>query len=72
MIVVYLNGRQTPVEAGTSLDSLLHRQQQSLNLPVETPMAVELNTRVIRRQDWSMTPLGDGDRIEIVRLVGGG
>ena len=34
--------------------------------------AVELNERVIRKVDYSDTPLREGDRLEIVRLVGGG
>ncbi len=34
--------------------------------------AVELNGTVIRRADHGTTPLREGDRLEIVRLVGGG
>ncbi len=34
--------------------------------------AVELNGRVIPRRDQAVTPLREGDRLEIVRLVGGG
>lgn len=34
--------------------------------------AVELNGEVIRRADHSATPLKEGDRLEVVRLVGGG
>lgn len=34
--------------------------------------AVELNGTVIRRADHGATPLREGDRLEIVRLVGGG
>lgn len=34
--------------------------------------AVELNGEVIRRADHPATPLRDGDRLEVVRLVGGG
>ncbi len=34
--------------------------------------AVELNGVVIRRADHGTTPLGEGDRLEVVRLVGGG
>jgi len=35
-------------------------------------VAVELNKKIIRRRDWKETPLSDGDRVEIVQLVGGG
>lgn len=34
--------------------------------------AVELNGEVIRRAEHGATPLQEGDRLEIVRLVGGG
>lgn len=34
--------------------------------------AIELNGAVIRRAEHPATPLKEGDRLEIVRLVGGG
>ncbi|HJV22508.1 MAG TPA: sulfur carrier protein ThiS [Holophagaceae bacterium] len=34
--------------------------------------AVELNGEVVRKADHPATPLKEGDRLEIVRLVGGG
>lgn len=34
--------------------------------------AIELNGEVIRRIDHPATPLKEGDRLEVVRLVGGG
>ncbi len=34
--------------------------------------AVELNGEVIRRSDHQATALKDDDRLEVVRLVGGG
>ena len=34
--------------------------------------AIELNGEVIRRADHPGTPLKEGDRLEVVRLVGGG
>jgi thiamine biosynthesis protein ThiS len=34
--------------------------------------AIELNGEVIRRADHPNTPLMEGDRLEVVRLVGGG
>jgi len=34
--------------------------------------AVELNGEVIRRAEHQATPVKDGDRLEVVRLVGGG
>lgn len=46
-----------------------------LDLWLELPAhgtAVELNGLVIRRADHPHTPLKEGDRLEVVRLVGGG
>jgi thiamine biosynthesis protein ThiS len=34
--------------------------------------AVELNGEVVRRADHAETPLREDDRLEVVRLVGGG
>lgn len=35
-------------------------------------VAVELNRRILRRDDWEWTLLSDGARLEIVQFVGGG
>jgi thiamine biosynthesis protein ThiS len=35
-------------------------------------VAVELNREIVPREQWSQTPLRDGDRLEIVHFVGGG
>jgi len=35
-------------------------------------IAVEVNQRIVRRQDWDQTIINEGDRIEIVHFVGGG
>ncbi|HEU4951733.1 MAG TPA: sulfur carrier protein ThiS [Holophagaceae bacterium] len=34
--------------------------------------AIELNGAVVRKADQAATPLKEGDRLEVVRLVGGG
>ena len=36
------------------------------------PLAVEVNERIVPRRDLAACMLNDGDRIEIVTLVGGG
>jgi len=35
-------------------------------------VAVELNQKIVRREDWSATTLREGDRLEVVHFVGGG
>ena len=34
--------------------------------------AVELNGQVVRKAEYETSPLAEGDRLEVVRLVGGG
>lgn len=64
---LHLNGdlRDTP-DLATVADLA-----QWLGLPA-FGSAVELNGEVIRRADHHATPLKEGDRLEVVRLVGGG
>ena len=35
-------------------------------------VAVELNRKIIRRDEWENTPVSNLDRVEIVQFVGGG
>jgi thiamine biosynthesis protein ThiS len=35
-------------------------------------LAIELNRQIVPRDQWTQTPLHDGDRLEIVHFVGGG
>jgi thiamine biosynthesis protein ThiS len=35
-------------------------------------MAVALNREVMRKSSYASTPLAEGDRVEIVRPMGGG
>jgi thiamine biosynthesis protein ThiS len=51
--------------------------QQRLSDVLETrqprpPFAVEINKQLVRRTQYVETRLRDGDKIEIVTLVGGG
>ncbi len=36
------------------------------------PFAVEVNKRLVRRSEYEVTALREGDQVEIVTLVGGG
>jgi sulfur carrier protein len=40
--------------------------------PARKGVAIALNGRVVRRDQWAATPLAEGDRVEIVRAVPGG
>lgn len=62
-----MNGAPHPWRPGLTIDALLRE------LGASGPgVAVERNLAVVRRRDHALTALAAGDRIEIVRLVGGG
>ena len=66
-VTIHVNGDAYSVAAGTTVARLLAQ------LDVATVgVAVELNREVVRRSDHPTRELGDGDRVEIVRFVGGG
>lgn len=62
-----INGHEQVTPALASLAELA----SWLNLP-GFGSAIELNGRVVRRAEYGETALAEGDRLEIVRLVGGG
>jgi thiamine biosynthesis protein ThiS len=66
-MIVHVNETPTELPAGSTVaDLLLH-----LGLP-PARSAVERNRHLIRRADQASTLLVDGDRLEVVTLVGGG
>ena len=38
----------------------------------ENTIVVELNNIIINSDDWTIKPISDGDKLEIVSIVGGG
>ena len=66
-ITLRVNGEPHTCSQQTPLPELL--QQLGLNPRL---VAVEYNGEIIHRQYWSDTRLQDGDRLEIVTIVGGG
>lgn len=62
-----INGEAKHVADGLTLAQLVRELGLEKN-----PIAVELNRSVVPRHRHGETPLADGDRIEIVTLVGGG
>jgi sulfur carrier protein len=64
---IEVNGQTREVAAGTSVSELLRE------LGVTQPhVAVELNLEVVPRARHTATALREGDRLEVVTLVGGG
>lgn len=64
---IVVNGEPRSVASGTTLAQLL----ETLRLDPRS-LAVELNLDVIPRGRHAQCVLQDGDRLEIVTLVGGG
>ena len=62
-----INGETREVPEGVRLDHLL----ELFSLPAKR-VAVEVNKTVVRKVDWPVIKISDGDRIEIVHFVGGG
>jgi thiamine biosynthesis protein ThiS len=67
MIVLQVNGKRVELERPTPLIAYLEKLGVS-----QRAVAVEHNGVIIERDAYSTTTLGDGDAVEIVRMVGGG
>ena len=66
-MILQLNGEPREVPDGLNLAGLV----ELLDLPADR-VAIERNLEVVKRADWNGTRLENGDRLEIVRMVGGG
>jgi sulfur carrier protein len=66
-ITLQLNGDPQTCAPQTSLPQFL--TQLGLNPRL---VAVEYNGEILHRQFWDTTDMKDGDRLEIVTIVGGG
>ncbi len=64
---IILNGESREVEKNASITRLL----AALNIPL-AKVAVERNLSIVPRSTFDAVILDDGDRIEIVRFIGGG
>jgi sulfur carrier protein len=65
---IQINGRSEPL-AAANLAALLDAKADEI--PARG-IAIALNGSVVPRASWPTTPLNDGDRIEIVRVMQGG
>jgi sulfur carrier protein len=64
---VTVNGKPTAMDDGATVRDLLDR----MALP-GGPVAVEVNRDIVPKARHMDTVLRDGDRVEVVTLVGGG
>ena len=64
---ISVNGKPTEVEPGLTVEGLL----TLLNVKREYT-AVAVNRDIVRKADYGAVKLSDGDKVEIVRPMGGG
>jgi len=64
---IMINGESSEVEAGTTIQSLLER----LEIPL-AGTAVALGDSIVPQSEHGTRVLGDGDRVEVIRAIGGG
>ena len=62
-----VNGKSRQVDAPMTLLGLV--EQLGIDPRI---IAVEHNGDIVKRDRYAETPLADGDKLEIVRMVGGG
>jgi thiamine biosynthesis protein ThiS len=67
VIELVINGKRVELEQPTPLLSYL--EKLGVN---PRAVAVEHNGEIIERSTFASTTLGEGDKVEIVRMVGGG
>lgn len=66
-VTIQINGQKQWVEEGATVTRLL------MDLGIyEERVAVELNLKIVEKQDYGRTLLREGDKVEIIRFVGGG
>ena len=66
-MLLTINGTSRNVEHSTTVDQLLRELELDPRAVV-----VELNREIIRRPVIAVTPVREGDVVEIVHFVGGG
>ena len=66
-IKIFINGDLKKIPQETNIVSVL----ESLNISSKH-IAIEINESLVFRSDWQRTTLRDGDKVEIVKAIGGG
>lgn len=66
-ITIQLNGAEVPATIGVTLGQLLDQRGVERRM-----IAVEYNGEILPRYEYDNVVLSDGDRLEVVQMVGGG
>lgn len=64
---IVINGEEKSIEGPSTVERLLRSLEISLR-----GCAVELNREIVPRSEYASTPVKEGDRLEIIHMVGGG
>ncbi len=64
---IIVNGKNVQIEDNMTISDIVKMQNLST-----TMFAVEKNLEIIPKSEYKSTRLNDGDKIEIVKFVGGG
>ena len=67
MIEIQLNGKPYSLSESVNIDSLL----EELSIP-KGKVAIELNRKVLHKENYTKTVLKNNDQVEIVTFIGGG
>lgn len=67
MITLTINGKRESLEAPTPLADFLRSRLDPARM-----VAIGYNGQVVHRQEWDKVVLGEGDKLDIVHMVGGG
>ncbi|KOT29047.1 thiamine biosynthesis protein ThiS [Streptomyces caelestis] len=64
---ISVNGERREFAPGTALDLVVKSLTEA-----PSGVAAALNETVVPRAQWPVTPLGEGDRVEVLTAVQGG
>tara|TARA_Y200000002_G_scaffold211691_1_gene174651 strand:- start:600 stop:815 length:216 start_codon:yes stop_codon:yes gene_type:complete len=67
LVKIFVNG--TPTEIPLDLNICMLLDQLDVQ---KKHIAIEINENIIFKTDWENTKLEEGDKIEIVKAIGGG
>jgi len=67
MLQITVNGSSVEIAEAMSVERLL----KTVEIP-KNYLAVEVNEEVVAKEDHGKVIVGNGDRVEVVTLVGGG
>lgn len=66
-MIIFVNGKNIEIQNDTNIAALI------IDLSLEEQrIAVEINTEIIPKSKYQLFLLKDGDKVEIIRAVGGG